>query len=119
VEDRIRRTALLAAPPSRVWVALTEAGEVSAWFGAEATGEFRVGGRITFRWDDGRERRAVVEEVERPRRAAFRWLPFVRYPDGETRMLGPGRVEIELEELPEGTRITVVEWGSLESLVAR
>jgi uncharacterized protein YndB with AHSA1/START domain len=110
-EDRITRSAEVPAPPDRVWEALTEAGEVSTWFGAEAGGDIEVGGRIRFRWEDGRERVAVMEELDRPRRLSFRWLPFERYPDGETRVLGPGRIEIGLEPLPEGTRITVIEEG--------
>ncbi|HJV05540.1 MAG TPA: SRPBCC domain-containing protein [Actinomycetota bacterium] len=116
MEDRVIRNADVAAPPDRVWEALTEAGELSAWFGAEADGAFQSGGRIRFRWGDGRERLAVIEELDRSRRLAFRWLPFERHPGGETRLLGPGRVEITLESVPDGTRITVVERGSPERL---
>jgi uncharacterized protein YndB with AHSA1/START domain len=111
--DRVRRDARLPAPPDRVWEALTEAGELSAWFGAEASGEFRPGGMITFRWGDGRERAAMIEDLDRPHRLIFRWLPFERYPEGETRMRGPGWVEINLEAIPEGTRITVAEQADL------
>jgi uncharacterized protein YndB with AHSA1/START domain len=114
--DRVRRQEVLPAETDRVWDALTEAGELSAWFGAEVAGTFRPLGRLTFRWEDGRERVAVIEDLERPTRVAFRWLPFERYPGGETRVLGPGRVEITLEEVPPGTRITVVEQGLLERL---
>ena len=108
---RVRRREVLPAEPGRVWDALTEAGELSAWFGAEVGGEFRPLGRLTFRWGDGRERVAVIEDLERPTSLAFRWLPFERHPGGETRVLGPGRVEITLEEVPPGTRITVEEQG--------
>jgi uncharacterized protein YndB with AHSA1/START domain len=111
--DRVRRDALLPAPPDRVWETLTETGELSAWFGAEAIGEFRRGGRLTFRWGDGRERAAVIEDLDPPHSLTFRWLRFERYPEGETRMRGPGRVEINLEAIPEGTRITVAEHGDL------
>jgi uncharacterized protein YndB with AHSA1/START domain len=116
-QDRVSRSTDLPAPPARVWEALTESGELSAWFGADAAGEFRPGGRVTFRWEDGRERGAVLEELDRPRRLAFRWLPFERNPRGETRMLGPGRVEITIEGVPGGTRITVAEQGDLGGLL--
>jgi uncharacterized protein YndB with AHSA1/START domain len=115
-DDRITKRAEVHSPPERVWEALTVARELSAWFGAEADGAFQPGGRIRFRWEDGRERLAVIEELDRPRHLAFRWLPFERHPGGETRLLGPGRVEITLEPVSEGTRITVVERGSPERL---
>jgi uncharacterized protein YndB with AHSA1/START domain len=114
--DRVRRQEVLPAEPDRVWDMLTEAGELSAWFGAEVAGAFRPLGRLTFRWGDGRERVAVIEDLERPTSLAFRWLPFERRPGGETRVLGPGRVEITLEEVPPGTRITVEEQGFAERL---
>ena len=44
-----------------------------------------------FRWDDGEERHAVVEEVEPLRRFAFTWED--------------GRVSIELDEVDGGTRV--------------
>jgi uncharacterized protein YndB with AHSA1/START domain len=113
LEDTIERQEVLPALPDRVWAALTEAGELSAWFGAEVTGEIREMGRVTFRWVDGRERPAVIEELERPRRLAFRWLPFERHADGETWVVGAGRVEISVEEVPEGSRITVAERGPI------
>src|SRR6266545_454135 len=59
-----------------------------------------VGGEGTFRWDDGDVRHAVVEEVEPERRFAFTW-------EGS-------RVVIELEELPIGTRMIVVESPAAE-----
>jgi uncharacterized protein YndB with AHSA1/START domain len=102
-----------------VWEALTKAGELSAWFGAAVSGEVRKTGRITFRWEDGRERPAVIEELERPRRLAFRWLPFERHRDGETRVVGTGRVEISVEEVPEGSRITVAERGPIGARLGR
>jgi uncharacterized protein YndB with AHSA1/START domain len=115
-DDRVTRSAEIDAPPERVWEALTGAEELSAWFGAEADGVIEVGERIRFRWEDGRERVAVIEERERPRKLAFRWLPFERYPGGETRILGPGRVEFELEPHEGGARIRVVELGTPERL---
>jgi uncharacterized protein YndB with AHSA1/START domain len=119
LDEAIERREVLPAPPERVWEALTEAGELSEWFGAEVSGELRAMGRITFRWGDGRERPAVIEELERPRRLAFRWLPFERHRDGETRVVGTGRVEISVEEVHEGSRITVAERGPIGARLGR
>ena len=56
------------------------------------------GGGASFRWDNGEERHAVVEEVEPEERLALRW------DDGE-----PGEVEFTLADADAGTRLTVVE----------
>lgn len=109
--DRIEREISLPAPPERVWEALTEPEALSSWFGARAELVPRPRARVTFRWEDGRERAAVVEEADHGRRLAFRWLPFERLPGGGHRAVGPGRVEITLEPQEEGTRLRVTEWG--------
>ena len=91
----VKREIELDAPPDEVWRALTDPDELEQWFANDVDLDPREGGEGTFRWDDGEERHAVVEEVEPERRFAFTW-------DG-------GHVVIELEELPAGTRVTVVE----------
>src|SRR5438093_5595569 len=96
MHDRIERELLVPAPVDDVWPAVSEPGELSEWFGAEVELDVRPGGRGTFRWPDGTERGAVVEEVDAPRRLAFRWLPFERSTDG-THAVKQTRVEIELE----------------------
>jgi uncharacterized protein YndB with AHSA1/START domain len=109
--DPVRREADVPAPPERVWRALTQAGELSAWFGAEAEIDPRPGGHLSLRFEDEWIRPGVVEEVEPGRRLSFRWLPFERHPDGSWRPMGQGRVEFELEATEAGTRLVVSEWG--------
>jgi uncharacterized protein YndB with AHSA1/START domain len=94
-----------------VWPALTEGDRLSAWFGAEVSLEPRPGGRATFRWPDGRQRGAVVEAAEPGRRLVFRWLPFERGSGGRTVVVGPGRVEMEVEPFGGGSILRVSEWG--------
>jgi uncharacterized protein YndB with AHSA1/START domain len=48
--DRIERTVELAHPPERVWVALTTAEGLGAWFGDEAAIDLRPGGSAWMRW---------------------------------------------------------------------
>ncbi|MGZ6544177.1 MAG: SRPBCC family protein [Actinomycetota bacterium] len=73
MDEPIRREITVAAAPGVVWDALTDPGELAAWFGAEAEVDLRVGGAVRFRWPDGTERRGVVIDVDPPRRLAFRW----------------------------------------------
>ena len=110
--DRVERAVELPVPPEDVWPALSEERRLSGWFGADVSMDPRPGGRVTFRWPDGRARGAVVETVHPGRRLAFRWLPFERWPGGETVVVGPGRVELVLEPTASGSILTVSEWGS-------
>lgn len=105
----IEREVTVPAPPGEVWPAVAHSDEVSAWFGADVELDVRPGGRGVFRWPDGTERHVVVEEVEPPRRLSFRWLPFQRTAAGEIVTLPSTRVEITLDEIPDGTRVRVVE----------
>jgi uncharacterized protein YndB with AHSA1/START domain len=73
VDEPITREVTVAAAPEVVWDALTDPGELAAWFGAEAEVDLRVGGTVRFRWPDGTERRGLVVDVHSPRRLAFRW----------------------------------------------
>jgi uncharacterized protein YndB with AHSA1/START domain len=72
-----------------------------------------------FRWGDGEERHVVVEEVEPERRFAFVWGE----PEPSVADEGSSRVQIELEEIDDGTRVTVTEtptagWASAIALRA-
>ena len=91
----VRRQIELEAPADAVWRALTDEDELSQWFASEVELNLEPGAEAVFRWADGEERRAVVEEVEPEHRFAFTW-------DGS-------RVVIELEAVPAGTRVTVTE----------
>ena len=107
--DAIEREVTVPVTPAEVWPAVTHSDEISAWFGADAELDVQPGGRGVFRWADGTERHVVVEEVEPARRLCFRWLPFQRTARGEVVTLPSTRVEITLDEVPEGTRVRVVE----------
>jgi uncharacterized protein YndB with AHSA1/START domain len=102
----MERTILLPGPAERVWTTIT-AG-LSDWFGARVDLEDRPGGRATFRWPDGRERGAVVEEYRPLSRFAFRWLPFERQ-GGETHLVPSTRVVFDVEEAGGGVQLRVTE----------
>jgi uncharacterized protein YndB with AHSA1/START domain len=108
---RIRREVTLQAGRQQVWEALTDGVRLSSWFGAHVELDPRPGGRASFRWDDGRERGAVIEEADPPRRFSFRWLPFERDLSGVAIPRGSGRVVFELEEADDRTHLVVTEWG--------
>ena len=100
MEPVVERELVLPASPEEVWESLAE----PAWLGDEArvelhpSGEVRAGSRSGF-----------VEWAEAPRGLAFWWSE-----EGEEAT----RVEIALEEVEEGTRVTVIESRPLALLDA-
>jgi uncharacterized protein YndB with AHSA1/START domain len=102
----VERSVTLPVPREELWDLLTRPEQLSAWFGAEVEElDLRPGGRIAFRGPDGRIRRALIQELEPLTRLAFRWLPS----GGEAVDEHPSTVEFLLEEVAEGTRLTIVE----------
>jgi uncharacterized protein YndB with AHSA1/START domain len=92
----VRREIVLPSPVEEVWSAMTEAERLEDWFANDVELDLRPGGRASFRWENGEERAAVVEEVDAERRLGLRWT------EG-------GSVVLELAEVPDGTRLRVVE----------
>ncbi len=105
----VQREIVVPAPVEEVWSALTEPDRLEEWFANDVELELEPGGAGTFRWDDGEERHAVVEQVVPERLFAFTW--------------DESRVEIELAEVDAGTRVLVTEtagagWAAALSLQA-
>jgi len=113
--DRIEKSVVLSVPRSRVWRALTDVREFNKWFGVELTAPFVPGavidGHIT---NVGYEHVVMtirVEAVEPEHTFSFRWHPnaidmSVDYTADPTTL-----VAFTLEDVPEGTRLVVVESG--------
>ncbi|MGZ4359436.1 MAG: SRPBCC family protein [Gaiellaceae bacterium] len=95
----VTREVFFEVPADEVWAALTEAERLERWFANEVEIDPVPGGRAVFRWQNGEQREALVEEVEEERALELRWLD-----DG-------GNVRLELDELPGGTRLRVTESG--------
>ena len=110
--DHIERTVTFSAPIERAWKAITEPQQISKWFGDHAEiNNLRVGEEILFGWKEHNSHRAIIEEVDAPRRFAYRWhagqsdmnTPFDSAPST--------LVTFTLEAIDGGTRLTVLETG--------
>jgi len=112
--DRIETQTIVRAPRSRVWRALTDAQEFGNWFGVRPTAPFKPGARSTgavthkgyehLTWD------VTIETMDPERRFSWRWHPGdVNASDcvGEPTTL----VVFELEDVPGGTLVKVIETG--------
>lgn len=103
----IERSILLPAGPEEAWDAVVD---FATWFCDEAAVPVVApGARAEFRWADGTSRAAVFEDVEQPRVMTFRWLPFVRDPQGSPQPRPHTRVEITLDPVDGGIRVAVIE----------
>jgi uncharacterized protein YndB with AHSA1/START domain len=104
----VERSILLDAPPEEVWAAIAEAAVLREWLAPEVELEPWEGGELLCRYEDGSERRGEVELVEEAERLAFNWW---------REDCGPSRVELRIDAVAEGTRLTVVE-SSLRPLAS-
>lgn len=96
----VQRTIVLDASREEVWEALTDEDALSEWLAPEVELEPREGGELRCRYEDGEERHGEVELVEEAERLAFRW-----WREGA----GQSRVELTVEAVADGTRLTVIE----------
>ena len=113
--DRIEEKILLRVPRARVWRALTDAEEFGAWFGVKLAGAFAPGvsvkGKITEKGYEGMKFEIVVDRIEPQRLFSWRWHPYALDPKGDYSTETPTLVVCELEEVPGGTVLTLVESG--------
>jgi uncharacterized protein YndB with AHSA1/START domain len=105
---------VLRAPRSKVWRALTDPAQFSEWFGATLRDQFKPGARVrgpvTHAGYEHLTMDITIDQVEPERLFSWRW-----HPGGSDRDIDPAEpmtlVVFELEEVPEGTRLTVTETG--------
>ena len=121
--DRIEKDVVLRAPRGRVWRALTNAAEFGKWFGVEMKDEFVAGaharGRITYPGYEHLTLDVLVERMEPERLFSFRWHPYAIDPHIDYTQEPTTLVLFELEDVPTGTRLTVVESGFDQIPLAR
>jgi uncharacterized protein YndB with AHSA1/START domain len=124
--DRIVKSVLVHAPRHQVWPAITDAKAFGTWFGAEFDGSFTPGAHVTGRIaptqvdaevakaqepHKGKPIDITVDRIDPLRHFSFRWNPLAvdRSMDASTE---PSTlVEFDLEEVAEGTRLTLTESG--------
>jgi uncharacterized protein YndB with AHSA1/START domain len=114
--DRIERQTLLRVPRSRVWRALTEPAEFGAWFGVNVnSGTFapgaRVSGHITHKGYEHLTLEMTIERMEPERLFSWRWHPYAVEPGVDYSAEPATLVVFELENVPGGTMLRVVESG--------
>ena len=124
--DRIQKTIVLRARRDRVWRAITDSKEFGNWFGVEFERPFVSGERITGtitptkvdahvaeaqKPHAGKSFECTVERIEPMRLFSFRWHPFAVADDVDPSKEPSTLVVFELEEVADGTKLTITESG--------
>ena len=109
----VRRTIRIAAPIEKVWSAVTEPAHISKWFGLTVLVGTGAGASGTISFPDYGTVPLRVEAMDAPRMVSYRW--------GNDDALGHLAETVDdgsstvftftLEQVPDGTRLTVVETG--------
>jgi len=124
--DRIEKKVLLRAPRERVWHAISDSKQFGSWFGVAFDGPFapdkRMIGKIVPTTVDlevaklqephrGTAFEFAVERIEPQRIFSFRWHPYAIDKGVDYSKEPSTLVMFELQEVAEGTMLTVTESG--------
>jgi uncharacterized protein YndB with AHSA1/START domain len=104
----VEREVEVPATREETWRALTDPEQLGEWLASDAELDLRPGGVLTVR-TNGETREGFFEEISEPDRLVFWWGE----PDGELT-----RVQIDLDDLEDGTRVRVVEGRPLVTVDA-
>lgn len=113
--DRIEKHFQVSAKRSRVWRAISDAGEFGTWFGMKLDRPFAPGatvlGRLTIPGYDHVSLEMIVEKIEPEGYFSYRWHPGAIDPAVDYQAEPTTLVEFRLEETAEGTAIAITESG--------
>lgn len=107
MSDRmIELTRTIEAPPSTVFRALTDAGELARWWTSSSESEPRTGGWFSYRFEFEDESRnhtyeGAYHDVTANERVSYPWQTS----------LGETTVEVQLQPHGNGTELTLTHWG--------
>jgi uncharacterized protein YndB with AHSA1/START domain len=101
LDSRLDRIVVIVAKPATVFSFFTNSDRWATWWGAGSTIDARPGGRIFIRHPNGVEMAGEVLEIAPPERLVFTY----GYVQGTPIPEGGSRVTIQLEPVPDGTRL--------------
>lgn len=126
IPDRIEKRMVVRAPRERVWGAISEAKQFGSWFGVEFDGEFAAGTRLTGKIAPTKVDPEVaklqqpyvgfpfefhIERIEPMSLFSFRWHPSAVDRSVDYSAEPMTLVEFRLEEVAQGTLLTITESG--------
>jgi uncharacterized protein YndB with AHSA1/START domain len=113
--DRIEKHFQVSAKRSRVWRAISDAGEFGTWFGMKLDRPFAPGatvfGRLTIPGYEHVTLEILVEKIEPEAYFSYRWHPYAMDPAIDYKAEPTTLVEFRLQETAGGTAVTITESG--------
>lgn len=121
--DRIEKQLVIRAPRSRVWRAISVVEEFGTWFRLNLNGDFAEGatvrGNVTHPGYEHLKVELLVERMEAERYFSYRWHPYPNDPAFDYSAEPTTLVEFILEEVEDGTAVTIIESGFDQIPLAR
>jgi uncharacterized protein YndB with AHSA1/START domain len=115
ITDRIEKSVVLRAPRAQVWKAIADAEAFGRWFGVELAGSFapgaRLRGRVTHEGYEHVPFEITIETMEPERLLSWRWHPNSVEPGVDYTVEPTTLVVFEVDDVEDGTRLTLVESG--------
>ncbi|CEK09309.1 SRPBCC family protein [Legionella hackeliae] len=115
MNNKIEKTIELNAPLTKVWDALTDYRKFGQWFRVNIEKPFEIGklsrGQLTFPGYEHVTWQAIIQKIEPQHYFSFTWHPFAVEPSRDYSTETPTLVEFKLEEIANGTLLTVIESG--------
>jgi uncharacterized protein YndB with AHSA1/START domain len=113
--DRIEKKVVLRAPVSRVWDAIADSKKFGEWFGVKLEQPFTAGrslkARMTKKGYEQFEFDMEIGRIEPQRYFSYRWHPYAIDPKQDYSSEPLTLVEFVLEEVKDGTALTITESG--------
>jgi uncharacterized protein YndB with AHSA1/START domain len=113
--DRIEKKVVLRAPIERVWRAISDSRQFGEWFRVQLNDPFvagkKVKGKITIPNYEHIQFEMEVERIEPQHYFSYRWHPYAIDPKMDYSREPTTLVEFQLQEVKEGTVLTIVESG--------
>lgn len=113
--DKIEKSIIIEAPISRVWKALTDHLEYGKWFQCHIDRPFRVGeevnGRMLIKGVEHISFPMKILAMEKNKLFSCKWPAYVEQTDLDLLNEPWLHMEYRLEEVPDGTKVTIIETG--------
>lgn len=113
--DRIEKKVVLRAPISRVWQAIADSKQFGEWFRVKLAEPFvagkKVKGKIAIPNYEHIQLEMEVERIEPQSYFSYRWHPYAIDPKADYSKEPTTLVEFRLQEVKDGTELTITESG--------